>query len=119
MPDDELTDFERESLRIYILSEDTTPTPSFAFQFYIPHLKRWATILLPCLAAIAWIAPSGPTLSLKVALITVGLLLFAGIVAWHVRLAYTAVSHWGLLRRVLDWDTIHRLCELHDSKNAG
>ncbi len=119
MPDDEITDFERESLRIYMLSEDTTPTPLFAFQFYIPHLKNWAFILLPLLVAIAWIPPGGPTLSLKATLIAIVLILFAGIVAWHVRLAYTAVSHWKLLRRILDWDTIHRLCELHDSKNAG
>ena len=63
----------------------------------------------------AWIAPPGPTLSLKTTIIVCALILFAGIVVWHVRLAYTAVSHWQLLRRVLDWETIHRLCDLHDS----
>ena len=116
MPDDPITDFERESLRIYTLSENSNPTPAFAFRFYIPHLKRWATYYLVAILTFAWFAPTGPTLTLKTALVTVALLLFAGIIAWHVRLAYTACSHWRLLRRVLDWDTIHRLCDEHDAR---
>ena len=115
MPDDDITDFERESLRIYTLSENADPTPAFAFRFYVPHLIHWAKWYLAAILAFAWFAPSGPTLSLKTSLILVAILLFVGVVAWHVRLAYTAVAHWRLLRRVLDWAAIHRLCDRHDA----
>lgn len=115
MPDDSITDFERESLRIYTLSENSDPSPFFAFRFYIPHLRRWSIMFLAAIGAFSWFAPTGPTLSMKAALMVVAVLLFVGIVSWHVWLAYTAVSHWRLLRRVLDWDAIHRLCDTHDS----
>ena len=119
MQQESITRFERESLRIYTLSENSDPTPAFAFQFYIPHLVRWALIFFAGMLVFAWVAPSGPKFSLKTTIIISAMILFAGVVAWHVRLAYTAVSHWQLLRRVLDWDAIHRLCDQYDAKSDG
>ena len=115
MQEETITKFERESLRIYTLSENSDPTPAFAFQFYVPHLVRWAVMFVVGMLIFAWVAPSGPTFSLKTTIIVCELILFGGIIVWHVRLAYTAVSHWQLMRRVLDWETIHRLCDLHDA----
>jgi hypothetical protein len=30
-------------------------------------------------------------------------------------LAHSSVFHWRLLKRILNWDAIHRLCDNHDA----
>jgi hypothetical protein len=99
-----------------LLSEHDDPTPRFAFRFYVPGLLRWSGVYLGVCLGIVFVLPYGPDISLKTALLVIAAGLFIGVIAWHVRLAYSAVSHWRLLKRILNWGTIHRLCELHDAE---
>lgn len=110
------TAIQSETWHIYLLSEHDDPTPRFAFRFYVPGLLRWSGVYLGVCLGIVFVLPSGPDISLKTALLVIAAGLFIGVIAWHVRLAYSAVSHWRLLKRILNWGTIHRLCELHDAE---
>ncbi|TWT78624.1 hypothetical protein CA13_00200 [Planctomycetes bacterium CA13] len=115
MLDDPISDRQRESLDCYVQSEGQEITPRFVFRFYISRLLQWAMWF----AAIAVLAklfiPADITLSLRytaILCIACFYIAFAVLSIWS---SFASVEHWRLLKRILNWDEVHRL---HKTKDA-
>ena len=115
MADPDLSRYDRHYLEAYLRAEHRTITFAEVFRLYIPSLLLYggAALVLAFFALV--FVPSAPTISLNQTVCYCILSIFAFSILRSAYVARLSIGHWELLKRILNWQSVHALIDEDES----